>query len=179
VLDDDSKHSSVEAPGGAPRPRRAFYLENLKPLGKGEFPLLGIGRPDFDWEQLANATIGYMNTMSQPKSVVAKTVHSQKKDHGTDVINDSGEETADEDWMTLGTAALLSKEPKPEQKKGTLPAPKKRKKGSHNRKDQSDPTLAPWAVLPKEIPNDGKWRSKYPFHFQLDNLCNHGPRFRG
>lgn len=46
---------------------------------------------------------------------------------------------------------------------GSVPLPKKKKirqPGSHNKKAQDDPTLAPWAIRPEFIPDDGKERSK-------------------
>jgi hypothetical protein len=64
---------------------------------------------------------------------------------------------------------------KQDAKEGQSVPRKEAKPKSHKRKDQSDPDLAPWAVRPQNIPNDGKRRSKYPFDFELDDPCNQGP----
>ena len=141
-----------------------------------------IGSADFDpcWEQLANAPLESMNILSQPPNVAPSTSLGQRKYESNDIIDDSGDETVDEDWKTLGAAGLLSQyglksdaevvavktvkgqSSKSGAKDESVPR-KVTKPKSHKRKDQSDLDLAPWAVRLQNIPNDGQLRSKYPF----------------
>ena len=205
-LKNDAQLSLAES---ADVPRRGYFVENRKPLAESKLPHLGIGGADLDpcWERFANAPIESANIPSQRHLVAPHAALGQPTHESFDDLDDSGEETEDEDWKTVGAVGLLSqhglksgvevvavktvkgqssetdakegkdvapKEAKPQAKKGNSAPRKARKKTSHNRKDQSDPTLAPWAVKAENIPDDGQLRSEYRFHFQHHDACNRG-----